>query len=96
MPDFDKPAQRDLGLPSFTTPGFAPPGLMTPQLPQPNVPNLDVQAYAPDMFRGQMPMPTPTEYIPQSAMQDIGNEYIQQPTEAELDALYKRLMGDNN
>jgi hypothetical protein len=36
------------------------PGLMTPQLPQPNVPNLDVQAYSPDMFRGQLPMPEPT------------------------------------
>ena len=38
------------------------PGLMTPQLPQPQMPNLDVQAYAPDMFRGQLPMPSPTEY----------------------------------
>ena len=40
------------------------PGLMTPQLPQPQMPNLDVQAYAPDMFRGQLPMPRPTEYTP--------------------------------
>ena len=39
------------------------PGLMTPQLPQPNVPNLDVQAYAPDMFRGQLPMPEPTSQM---------------------------------
>jgi hypothetical protein len=38
------------------------PGLMTPQLPQPQMPNLDVQAYAPDMFRGQLPMPRPTQY----------------------------------
>lgn len=38
------------------------PGLMTPQLPQPQMPNLDVQAYAPDMFRGQLPMPEPTQY----------------------------------
>ena len=38
------------------------PGLMTPQLPQPQMPNLDVQAYAPDMFRGQLPMPEPTMY----------------------------------
>jgi len=94
MPDFDKPAQRDLGLPSFTTPGFAPPGLMTPN--QPQIPSGSMPPAVPDMFRGQMPMPTPTEYIPQSAMQDIGNEDIQQPTEAELDALYKRLIGDNN
>ena len=40
------------------------PGLMTPQLPQPQIPNLDVQAYAPDMFTGQLPMPSPTEYTP--------------------------------
>ena len=40
------------------------PGLMTPQLPQPQMPNLDVQAYAPDMFTGQLPMPSPTEYTP--------------------------------
>jgi hypothetical protein len=38
------------------------PGLMTPQLPQPQMPNLDVQAYAPDMFTGQLPMPRPTQY----------------------------------
>lgn len=38
------------------------PGLMTPQLPQPQMPNLDVQAYSPDMFRGQLPMPRPTQY----------------------------------
>jgi len=72
------------------------PGLMTPQLPQPQMPNLDVQAYAPDMFTGQLPMPEPTEYMPQYAMQDIGNRNIQQPTEAELDALYKRLIGGDN
>jgi len=46
MPDFDKPAQRDLGLPSFTTPGFAPPGLMTPN--QPQIPDVNMQALVPD------------------------------------------------
>ena len=45
------------------------PGLMTPQLPQPNVPNLDVQAYAPDMFRGQLPMPEPTSFNPDAALE---------------------------
>lgn len=45
------------------------PGLMTPQLPQPNVPNLDVQAYAPDMFTGQLPMPEPTSFNPNAALE---------------------------
>lgn len=91
MPDFDKPAQRDLGLPSFTTPGFAPPGLMTPQ--QPNIPNGgQLPPLTPDMFGGQLPMPDATRYLPQPTMQDTGNEYLQQPTEEEMNLIYKRYL----
>lgn len=90
IPDFNQPAQRDLGLPDFTTPGFAPPGMLTPQ--QPNVPRGVVPSLSPEMFEGQLPMPAATEYTPQSAMQDMGNEYLQQPTEEEMNLLYQRYL----
>ena len=79
------------------------PGLMTPQLPQPNVPNLDVQAYAPDMFTGQLPMPSPTEYtpdmftgqLPMPDMPDFDSTTTRNMTEEELDALMERYFQDN-
>ena len=88
MPDFDKPAQRDLGLPSFTTPGFAPPGLMTPQLPQPNVPQVAMQPNVPDT-QSDTYTTTAEEAIIKGATSDM--------TDAEFDAYinnyYNSLMG---
>lgn len=88
MPDFDKPAQRDLGLPSFTTPGFAPPGLMTPQLPQPNVPQVAMQPNVPD---------TQSDTYTTTAEEAIIKGTTSDMTDAEFDAYinnyYNSLMG---
>lgn len=57
MPDFT-PTRQSIAPPM-------PSGLfegVTPQLPQPQMPNLSMQTYTPDMFRGQLPMPRPTQY----------------------------------
>ena len=61
------------------------PGMFAPQ--QPNVPQGNMGSLIPGSFDGQLPMLNPTEY-----MQDTGNEYLQQPTEEEMDLLYQRYL----
>ena len=61
------------------------PGMFVPQ--QPNVPQGNMGSLIPGSFDGQLPMLNPTEY-----MQDTGNEYLQQPTEEEMDLLYQRYL----
>ena len=60
-------------------------GMFVPQ--QPNVPQGNMGSLIPGSFDGQLPMLNPTEY-----MQDTGNEYLQQPTEEEMDLLYQRYL----
>ena len=88
MPDFDKPAQRDLGLPDFTTPGFAPPGLMTPQLPQPNVPQVAMQPNVPDT-QSDMYTTTAEEAIIRGSTSDMTDEEF----DAYINNYYNSLMG---
>lgn len=88
MPDFDKPAQRDLGLPSFTTPGFAPPGLMTPQLPQPNVPQVAMQPNVPDT-QSDTYTTTAEEAIIRGSTSDMTDEEF----DAYINNYYNSLMG---
>lgn len=88
MPDFDKPAQRDLGLPSFTTPGFAPPGLMAPQLPQPNVPQVAMQPNVPDT-QGDTYTTTAEEAIIRGSTSDMTDEEF----DAYINNYYNSLMG---
>ena len=89
MPDFDKPAQRDLGLPDFTTPGFAPPGLMAPQLPQPNVPQVDMQPNVPDPSSNDMYTTTAEEAIIRGSTSDMTDEEF----DAYINNYYNSLMG---
>lgn len=88
MPDFDKPAQRDLGLPSFTTPGFAPPGLMAPQLPQPNVPQVAMQPNVPDT-QSDTYTTTAEEAIIRGSTSDMTDEEF----DAYINNYYNSLMG---
>lgn len=62
VPPQRMPTQRPINLPmpGVMPPPYVPPGLMTP--PPPSVPNPAMQTYLPDMFRGQLPMPEPTQY----------------------------------
>ena len=88
MPDFDKPAQRDLGLPDFTTPGFAPPGLMAPQLPQPNVPQVAMQPNVPDT-QSDTYTKTAEEAIIRGSTSDMTDEEF----DAYINNYYNSLMG---
>ena len=63
------------------------PGMFTPQ--QPNVPQGNMGGLIPGYFDGQLPMPNPSEY---TQGYDTGNEYLQQPTEEEMNLLYQRYL----
>ena len=63
------------------------PGMFTPQ--QPNVPQGNMGGLIPGYFDGQLPMPNPSEY---TQGYDTGNEYLQQPTEEEMNLLYQQYL----
>ena len=63
------------------------PGMFAPQ--QPNVPQGTIEGLIPGYFDGQLPMPNPSEY---TQGYDTGNEYLQQPTEEEMNLLYQRYL----